>query len=175
MTTWRTLAVAALAALSFGGVAKAAPIILNGNDTEANVSAAVGTTVTLYGKSDDNPGLFAFTPDDIKKAFEGTFDILDNSIFVNFVVVKASTQFAIYTYQPGINFGTWTTAGLVNNGGNQPTLSHLSFYIGAGGGEPGGGGEEPGDGGGLPVPEPGALGLIGLGIAAVGLRRRKAA
>lgn len=80
------------------------------------------------------------------------------------IVIKAGTDFAAYLFDnTSADGGTWSTAGLLNNGGQQPGLSHLTLY---GRGEGGGGGGEP-------VPEPAALGLLGLGAVGVALGRRR--
>ena len=76
---------------------------------------------------------------------------------VDYLAVKASTFFVLYKVSG--SSGTWTTAGIVNGGGNIPGLSHLVFF----------GTRTP------VVPEPSAWALMILGFGAVGaaMRRRR--
>ncbi len=90
----------------------------------------------------------------------GTWSI-DEGFLLNFdafmIVIKAGNEFAAYLFDNmSADDGTWLTF-------NGKDLSHLSLYAR---GE-GGGGESP-------VPEPGAFGLLGLGLlGAAAARRRK--
>ena len=80
-----------------------------------------------------------------------------------FVVVKASTYYKIY-YAEFCELGTsgnWDTSGIINGGNNQPDLSHISFY----GCSDGGGGQN--------VPIPGAVWLLGSGLSALLVARRR--
>lgn len=108
-----------------------------GGDPESAVEAAIlGATgvavdIELFGKSDDNPGLFSFSagPDGQNS---GTWDVLDNLVGIAFITVKASNSFALYDVG-GANSGSFTTEGILNNGGQQPGVSHISFWTGPGG------------------------------------------
>lgn len=140
-----------------------------GGDSKSAVEAAIlGATgsavdIMLYGKSDDSSSvLFDITGSlggSIEDNVDGTWDVLDDLISIAYITVKAANSFALYDVQ-GANDGTWTTAGLLTPGqnGNQPDLSHLSFWTA----------NET-----VQVPEPGTLGLLGLGMLGLMTVRRK--
>ena len=79
-------------------------------------------------------------------------------------VTKGGTDFSTYllganSIENGVTDQFWTTAGLENNGGKQPALSHFTLYKVAGGAQafvPGGNNSEE-------VPEP--LTILGSGLA----------
>lgn len=136
-----------------------------GNDHESDVEAAIfaatgqNLDLTLYGKSDSNPALFSFTGLGTK---DGTWDVLDNSVKIAFVTVKASDRYSIFDVG-GVNFGDWSTSGLINNGGQQPKLSHLSFWT------------VPGGDNTVPEPATWAMMLAGFGLIGLAVRRRRVA
>ena len=150
--------------------AQGAVIQLNGqfagNDNEANVEAAilsatgVSIDLDLYDKSDENPILTTVTGLGGKS---GTWDVIDNSVLITYVTVKASNYFTLYEYTPGENSGSWTTAGITNPGGQQPNLSHLSFWTGPNTTP----GSDPGD-----VPEPMTMALFASGMGALVIARK---
>lgn len=96
---------------------------------QAAITAATGVApvgLALYGKSDENAGLFNLTG---LSGQSGTWDVLDNSILIKYVTVKAANSFALYELPgAGANLGSFSTAGILNNGGNQPDVSHISFW-----------------------------------------------
>jgi len=136
-----------------------------GNDDLARVSTAIrqatGTApvnLTLYSKSDADPSLFSFTPNPPGGAFSGTWSVLSSTL-ISYLTVKAGPQFAVYQLSPPSSSGSWTTAGLMVGRGNQPGLSHLSFWTA--------GGEEPQE------PEPSTYALVGSGLIFLAWRLRR--
>jgi hypothetical protein len=152
--------------------ASAAPVylgIFDGNDDITQVKSAIlsstgaNVDITLYDKSDSPPALTAFTPNPPNGNLSGTWDVLDNSITISYLSVKASDRFTLYAYNPAVNFGDWSTANITNKKGNQQELSHLSLWLAP---------QAP-----APVPEPSTVMLLGggmLGIASWSRRRNKA-
>ena len=124
-----------------------------GGDPEAAVEAAIlGATgvavdIMLYGEAPNalfnTTGFFGNS---------GTWDVVDNSIAIAYITIKAANSFALFDVQ-GANSGTWSTAGMLTNGGAQPGVSHIRAWKAS-------------------VPEPGTFGLLGLGVVALWLRRR---
>lgn len=129
-----------------------------GNDTK--IENIDNNAVTMVGKVDiDEPsesfGGFTSTSGKL-----GTWTA-PAGVNVDYISIKAGTGFIVYdvhskTYlASGTNW--WSTSGLVNNGGKQPNLSHISFWSKTQ----------------TPVPAPTALWLLGTGLAGlVGVRRK---
>jgi len=126
------VAPAANAATLIGcGTASGLPCYASGNDHEGDVedyiAQATGLDVdlTLYGKSDDGTAVrFNFTGLGTK---DGTWDVVDPTVKIAYVTVKAGSGYAIYDVG-GVGDAFWTTSGILNGGGKQPKLSHLSFW-----------------------------------------------
>ena len=148
--------------------------VASGNDNLASVenalAAALGVNVSsldlsLYGKSDDNPALFTFSSPQVGGGFNVKsvdWSVIDGTL-IKYVTVKGANSFKLYEIagagaSSGVDF---STLGILNGGGNQPDISHLSFWT------------VPGT---TAVPEPAtwAMMIAGFGFAG-GLMRRRAA
>ncbi len=96
-----------------------------------------------------------------------TLTLNNNDLIEALVIsVKGGNGWSAYFFNPSTlanSFsGAWSTLGLLNGGGNQPELSHISAYYVKGQQPP------------TPIPTPALLpGLIGMGLAA--MRKKKAA
>jgi hypothetical protein len=87
-----------------------------------------------------------------------------NYEFAALVVKGGSVAWVAYLLNTTLLSGSWSTVDLVNGGGNQPDLSHLSLYVGGKILPP----PSP-----VPVPASGLLIFAGLGaIGALRLRKR---
>lgn len=81
-----------------------------------------------YAKVDDYPattngGLTVAYDPDLKTGTWATTDPIE------FYTVKGgSVEFALYWMEGGATSGCWTTQEILNNGGNQPGISHLSTW-----------------------------------------------
>ena len=149
-----------------GTLATAAPVylgIFSGNDHVGDVQAAIlaatgqEVNISLFDKSDSGSGLTAFTPIPWAGALDGTWDVVDPSVVISYVTVKASNDFTLYSYNPAVNSGTWSTANLLNKNGVQQELSHLSLWTTASASQ---------------VPEPTSVLLMGAGVTALGVLGR---
>jgi hypothetical protein len=140
----------------------------SGNDhlgaVEAAIAAATGVSVSslelsLYGKSDDNPSLFSFSPSaDPTTGNVTSWTVLDGTP-IKYVTVSAANDFKVYELSgTGSSMGMdFSTLGIVNGGGNQPDISHLSFW------------SVPT----APIPEPATWGLMLMGLGFVGAAMRR--
>jgi hypothetical protein len=123
----------------------------------------------IYSKLDiDEDGLsntsitIAYYPEETGHP-SGTFGGWETVAAINFWLVKAGTEFTLWTYgTPGmpdpVDEGYWTTAGLVSNQGKPLEISHFTAF-------------NPDCN---PVPEPATMLLFGTGLAGLaGMIRRK--
>ncbi|EAZ91910.1 PEP-CTERM sorting domain-containing protein [Crocosphaera chwakensis] len=115
----------------------------SGNDTGdngtgvSNLESILGGIWVVEGKSDKGFGSFLSGGND---TLSGTFST--GLTGAGAFSVKASTGYLLYKTSDISEFD-WSTLGILNNGGNQPGLSHLTIY--------------------KPVPEP--LTILGAGAA----------
>ncbi len=133
-----------------------------GGDPEAKVEAAIFDAtntvvdISLYGKSDVNPTLFTFNVADPSTVFNGTWSVKDGTL-ISYITVKAANSFALYELASPASSGVFDSIGILNNPGNQPTVSHISFWTAAH----------------TSVPEPATAGLLLAGLLGFGARVRK--
>ena len=68
----------------------------SGNDQFADVQSAIlfaggsVTGLTLYDKSDDAAALVDYTPSPLDGPMSGTWDVIDDSVMISYLTVKAS-------------------------------------------------------------------------------------
>lgn len=138
-----------------------------GGDPEAKVEEAIlfatgiAIDIALFGASDENPGLFSFTPSGVltlDTSLLGDWSVL-NGALISYITVKAANSFKLFQIDPAASSGGYDTFGLLSpNGSSQPAVSHIRFWTAA------------------PdafIPEPSTLALTALGMLAAGLLRRR--
>ena len=164
--------------VTFNGENADAAALLSGNDSTSSINALGGSfdvgAWTLLDKTDDSATQIEGVTFTISaNAAAGEFTLSWDStgtpglpLIMDFVFVdKAATNYGAYLFEdelftsnPLTGTGTFNIS-WTNNGGNTPNLSHISIY---------GHAVQSTD-----VPEPATLSLIGLGLLALGITRRK--
>lgn len=88
----------------------------------------------------------------------GTWALTEPAM-MDFYTVKGSNAFALYYIPTPTNTGVWSTINLINGGGNPPGISHFSAIT-----------RNVSE---SPIPEPGTLVLMGVGILGLGILGKK--
>ncbi len=132
------------------------PYLTGNPDNDQFLTSAAGTGYVTVSKSDgDNPFNIQYTQD----GTTGTFS-LDASFWDAASVGAIGFQFGtgnqpdmwfVFELVDGVTSGSWDFVNVFNRGGG---LSHVNLYR-------------------VPVSEPGAIGLLGLGLLALALMRRR--
>lgn len=170
------VAMAAMAAMLFGavGVTNAAYIgKFSGNDVSppgqygdkaAFIEAALtsmnidfGTNVLFYDKADCNGSFASENGLSSATGCPGKSGEWWTQMPIDYLSVKAGNEFTLYSYEPPVANGSWSTGYLVNSQGRNRDVSHISFWY-----------KER-----VSVPEPSAILLMGLGLLGMGLAGRK--
>ena len=135
--------------LSFAGFGSDITIQYLGKDETGNIMVPLSQS----GDGGLVSGTWSYTPTG------------NNPDSIDLLLVKGSTSFSAHKYDPAANWGEWNVGYLDETGKNElfpPTLSHISVYLS----------DLPPDN--QPVPEPGTIMLIGIGIAGIaGFNRKK--
>lgn len=75
-----------------------------------------------------------FDLDGFASAKSGSWSVasFDGYKYAALVVKGGSNGWLAYLLDTTVTSGSWSTLGILNGGGNQPDLSHLSLYVGGG-------------------------------------------
>ncbi|MGB5078842.1 MAG: PEPxxWA-CTERM sorting domain-containing protein [Sphingorhabdus sp.] len=141
---------------------------LNGNPANQNGYVAAQNAYNIY-----NDVVTTAAPDivlnylgDTNAGFPGTFTnpnglngtwTLGAGLLVDYLAVKSSNRFILYKLPTPLNSGNWSTAGLLNQNGQQQELSHLVFF---------------GNQAAVPEPMTWIMMIMGFGLVGGALRRR---
>lgn len=187
-----TKLIAVTFALAFSAAATAVPIDLDNQGNNCSLGAVSGATACwgIFAGNDPGPSGDGYEMGGMQFDFKAKQDIggaltdtpgtglavtlnggqmgtwmLNANLFEAFLVVlKAGNQHVVWLLPGTASAGNWSTVVLEKN------LSHLSIY-GKGTGTPGC--QINCDPPVTTVPEPGTIGLLGLGLLGVGLSRRR--
>ena len=147
----------AIAATSIASTASATTLIhwgnVSGNDNNhatviSKINGFTGRTedIQFYDKYDGGSSLTTVNPP--ADGSVGTWDVINNSVLIKYITVKAGNNYATFEVVNPSNNGPWNTSTLGNK-----DLSHISFWAVPSAGDP-------------QVPEPSTL---AMGAAAIGL------
>lgn len=142
--------------------------IFSGNDSLSSVQAALillglPSDITLIGKTDDNPLLFNIfdsdgDPVDLNNGVgSGFWELNSGDNIVAYMTIKAGSSIRIFQYLPFASDGRYTSLGITVGKGNQPNVSHISFWTVDY----------------TTTPEPASLALFAFGLAGYSAMRRR--
>lgn len=117
---------------------------------ESGSGSSTGNGIQVWIENSGKQFTWAFDAALIAQIEAGTVDI-------GYLTIKASNSYSLYEIPTGVYAGRYSTEGLLTNGGKQPAVSHIRFW------------KEVDY---TSVPEPALFALFGLGVLALGLRRR---
>lgn len=118
---------------------------------ESGSGNSSGSGIQVWMENGGKQFTWAFEQSLIAQIQAGTVDIA-------YLTIKASNSYAVYEIPTGVYAGRYSTEGLLTNGSQQPSVSHIRFWKELDYNT---------------VPEPAVFALFGLGILAIGLRRRR--
>ncbi len=111
--------------------------VLGNNESAADMNSAsvFGITSWIFaGKSGDNTALQApfnlISTNDNTQSGNWSVSSFGGYQYAALVVKGGAVAWVAYLLDTSLLSGTWSTADVVNGGGNQPNLSHLSLYVG---------------------------------------------
>lgn len=118
---------------------------------ESGSGNSSGSGIQVWVENGGKQITWAFEQSLIAQIQAGTVDIA-------YLTIKASNSYALYEIPTGVYAGRYSTEGLLTNGGQQASVSHVRFW------------KEVDY---ATVPAPGMVALFGFGALALGLRRRR--
>lgn len=154
----------------FGQLVKDGPGGINDNVKVDFNADTFGGVTGLFGYTDWNLDPLTVTVlGEGKKSGSWTTSFDFSTVARAFLVIKGGSSFSTYLFDTASDAasGTFTTAGLMNGGKNQPALSHFDIFVG---GTPDGDVDGPMS----PVPLPAGLPMLLSAVAGMAyLRKRK--
>lgn len=117
----------------------------------SSVDASSTAGIQIWMESGKKEFTWAFAPWLIAAIQAGTIEI-------GYLTVKAADSFVLYEIPAGVYSGRYNTEGILTKGGSLPQVSHIRFWSVVDY---------------ATIPEPGTVALLGLGMLALGLRRKR--